>query len=302
MKYLTKSSLVWISILLLSVAASMAIYFSTQWGPWAFSDSTEYIVDARNFLAGRGLGFYAPSGTFERLSLHPPLYPLVLSSMGFLGIDLLQAARMINIFLFGGTIFVVGIYSYSFFNSAWLSIILCISLLTMPSLIDVFSGAMSEPLFIFTATLGVCFLIAYIKTKQWYLLILASIATSLAFLSRYPGIALVISGIIILLVANQLPWKQRLRDVVVFSLISITPTAIWLFQIYSHTQTLSSRNFHFTNQIWLDSIELRKRLLEIFWSWIPFQERLPTYSYNLSRNIFISLIGILLITSWINSL
>jgi 4-amino-4-deoxy-L-arabinose transferase-like glycosyltransferase len=283
-------------VLLLSVAASLAIYYSTKWGPWAFSDSTEYIVAARNFIAGRGLGFYAPSGTFERLSLHPPLYPLVLSTLGYLGFDLIQAARLLNIVLFGGMIFLVGMFSYCFFNSAWLAIVLSVCFLTIPNLIDIFSGAMSESLFFFTATLGICMLTAYIKNRKRYLLILASISISLAFLSRYPGIALVVAGIFILSVFNQIPWKQRIRDIIEFCLISITPTAFWILWIYSRTQTFSSRKFHFTTSIWSDSIDLRKRLLEIFWSWLPFQGYIPPYSYNLSRNIFIILLSFLVLS------
>src|SRR4030065_2862237 len=95
-------------IVLLSLIGSLAIAFSTRWGPWAYSDSTEYIVSARTFLSEGRLGFYAPSGSFESLTLHPPLYSLSLSAFGLIGIDLIIAARWLNVFLFGGTIFMNG--------------------------------------------------------------------------------------------------------------------------------------------------------------------------------------------------
>jgi 4-amino-4-deoxy-L-arabinose transferase-like glycosyltransferase len=284
-----------IFILFLSLVASVAIYFSTVWGPWAFSDSTEYIVDARNFLAGRGLGFYAPSGTFERLALHPPLYPLVLSIFGYLGFDLIQAARWLNIILFGALTFLVGTFTYRFFNAAWFALVLCAGLLTLPPLVDVFSGAMSEPLFFFTGTIGICLLTAYLKLGKRYLLTLASISISLAFLDRFPGVMLVIAGVFGLFVVGHNSLKQRLRDIFIFNLISITPTVAWITWIYSRTQTLSARKFHFTNHIWSGLIDLRKKMLELFWSWLPFQQHLPAYSYNLSRNILIALIILLFI-------
>jgi hypothetical protein len=279
-----------LAIILLSLAGSLAIYISTSWGPWAYSDSTEYIVSARNLLAGHGLGYSAPSGNFKPLTLHPPFYPLVLSGMGLIGFDLIEAARWLNIFLFGATIFLSGSLAYILFHSSWLALSLSSALLTMPTLVDVSSGAMSELLFLFTATLGICLLIIYLGLRKSYLLLLSAISVGLAFLSRYPGVVVVVTCIIGLLVADRISWKQRIRDILKFCLISITPTAIWLIWIYLQTRTLGAREYHFAFDIWSNTIDLRKQLMTIFWSWLPYQERLPSYSYNLSRNILILLI------------
>jgi hypothetical protein len=114
-KFISKiHPIIWM-IILISIAGSIAIVYSTRWGPWAYSDSTEYIVSARTFISGRGLGFYAPSGSFERLSLHPPFYSLLLSAFGLLGIDMLAAARWLNVFLFGATIFLAGVFAIASF-------------------------------------------------------------------------------------------------------------------------------------------------------------------------------------------
>lgn len=277
-------------ILLLSIIGSLAIYFSTSWGPWAYSDSTEYIDSARNLLAGRGLGHSAPSGSLVPLTLHPPFYPLVLSAMELLGFNLIEAARWLNIILFGATIFLSGAFTYALFHSSWLAISLSAAILTLPPLVDVSSGAMSELLFFFTATLGLCLLIIYLDLRKRYLLILSSIAAGLAFLSRYPGIVVIVTCIIGLTVAGRISWKQRLHELLEFSIISIIPSAIWLIWIYFQTKTLVARDYHFTLDIWSNTIDLRKRMMEVFWSWLPFHSRLPSYSYNLARNVLIFLI------------
>jgi 4-amino-4-deoxy-L-arabinose transferase-like glycosyltransferase len=284
-----------LGIVLLSLAGSLAIYYSTKWGPWAYSDSTEYIVAARNLLAGRGLGHPAPSGHFILLTLHPPFYPLVLSAIGLVGLDLIQAARWLNIFLFGATIFLSGSFSLVLFHSSWLALSLSAVLLTLPTLVDVSSGAMSELLFLFTTTLGICLLISYLGLRNRYVLILSAISIGLAVLTRYPGIVAVVAGSIVLLVSGRISWQKRIRDVFEFSLISITPIAIWLIWIYSQTRTLGARAYEFNLQIWSATIELRKKIIEIFWSWLPFQERLPPYSYKLSRNILVFLFTLILI-------
>ncbi len=288
-----KSRLTIVGILLISIMGSLGIVYATKWGPWAYSDSTEYIVSARSLLAGRGLGLPSPSGSFIPLTLHPPFYPFVLSAMGLLGFDLLEAARWLNIILFGATIFLSGYFSYFLSHSSWLALSVSATLLTIPPLIDVSSGAKSELLFLSTATLGICLLISYLILRKRYLLILSSVSIGLAVLSRYPGIVVVVTGVIALLVFGQISWKKRIRDVFEFSLISITPIAIWLIWIYSQTRTLGARDYHFNLHIWSDTLNLRLKFMEIFWSWLPFQEHLPPYSYNLSRNILIFLLTLI---------
>jgi hypothetical protein len=297
MKFPIKLTPTLLIIILLSVAGSLAIYYSTYWGPWAYSDSTGYIVSARNLLAGRGLGYSAPSGDFIPYTLHPPFYPLALSAMGLIGFDLLAAARWLNIILFGATIFLAGAFTYAQFRSSWLAISLSAALLTIPTLVDVSSGAMSELLFLFTSTLGISILILYVGQRKRYQLILSAISIAFAFLTRYPGVVTVVACIIVLWVAGRISWKQRLHDVLVFSSISITPTAIWLIWIYFQTRSLGARDYNLTLNIGANSITLRKQLMEIFWSWLPFREYLPPYSYNFSRDILIFLIVVTFILS-----
>lgn len=295
MKFLSKLSPTLGIIIFLSLIGSLAIYYSTYWDPWAYSDSTGYIVSARNLLAGHGLGYFGPSGDFMPLSLHPPFYSLALSAIGLTGIDLIDAARWLNIVLFGAMIFTSGAFAYSLFHSSWLAISLSVTILANPSLVDVSSGAMSELLFLFTATLSICLLVAYLIQRKLYLLILSSIFVSLACLTRLNGVALAGVGIIGLLVGSHTSWKQRLRDVLIFSLISITPIGIWLFRIYSQTGTLAARTIDLSARIWPATIELRKAFIELFWSWLPYRNLLPRYSYYTYRDIFIAVITLILI-------
>ncbi len=104
MKLLRQPALPVVLIILLALMGSIMIYYSTVWGPWVYSDSTEYIVSARNLLQGHGLGLFGASGAFHPLSLHPPFYSLVLSLFGAFGADLVTTARWINVVLFGLTI------------------------------------------------------------------------------------------------------------------------------------------------------------------------------------------------------
>jgi hypothetical protein len=145
-----KSKLTIVSIFLIGILGSLVIIYSTRWGPWVFSDSTGYIVSARNLIAGHGLGLFGPSGAFHPLTLHPPFFSLLLSVFGWIGVNLVTAARWMNVILFGLTIILIGLSIFAVTHSSWLSIISSILIFSMPELIDIYSGAMSEPLFLFT--------------------------------------------------------------------------------------------------------------------------------------------------------
>jgi hypothetical protein len=288
------------SILLISLAGSLVIIYSTRWGPWVFSDSTEYIFSASNLIAGHGLGLYGPTGAFHPLSLHPPFYSLVLSFFGLFGADLVTTARWIDVILFGLTILVVGVTLYTFIQSSWLSIIGSFLLFSMPPLVDVFSGAMSEPLFIFTGLTGISLTLLFLRNNRYIVLLAAAFFSGLSMFTRYTGLAFIVTGIIVLLVFSQKSWKNRIPPILFYAIMSCLPTIGWL--TWLKLQSINARNF----QIYANSMELftqfRLGVMEIFWSWLPFTSLLPRYTYHLGRNLLIIFIllmlGLFCLTVW----
>lgn len=282
-----------LSVFLISVLGSSAIYMSTHWGPWAFSDSTEYIVAARSLLAGHGLVIPAASGSDMPYTLHPPFYPLLLSALGLIGFDLLEAARWLNILLFGATIFLSGALSFTLFRSTWLALLVSITILTMPSLVDVSSGAMSELLFIFTTVVGIFGLFFYLTHRKRAWLVLSAVFMGLAFLTRYQGVVIIIIGMIALLVIGRTTWKQKIQDNLILCLISLPPPILWFAYTYSQIKILAAHTSIIPAGIWSATIPLRLGFIESIWSWLPIQRFMATYTYQQMRNV--SLIGSILV-------
>jgi len=285
MKLLWKPAPVILLITLIALMGSLMIYYSTSWGPWVYSDSTEYIVTARNLIEGHGLGLYGPSGAFHPLTLHPPFYSLVLSFFGLFGADLVTTARWIDIILFGLTILLVGVSLYTFTGSSWLSIISSFLLFSMPFLVDVFSGAMSEPLFIFTGLTSLFLILIFLRDNRHILLLIAGIASGLSMLTRYSGLAFIITGVCVLLFFSHKPWKKRIIDIMIYGILSCLPTIGWL--IWLKIQSLGIRSYPININFWEQFIKFRLAVIETFWSWLPFTSLLPRYTYNLARNLFI---------------
>ncbi|HSB66021.1 MAG TPA: glycosyltransferase family 39 protein, partial [Anaerolineales bacterium] len=285
-----KSALILILFFFISLAGCLAIHYATYWGPWAYSDSTEYVAAARSLLAGNGLGYRAASGDFILYSLHPPLYPLVLSVLGMLGFDFLEAARWLNIMLVGLTVFLTGTSAYTLLRSTWLAVALTLALLTIPAFIDISSGAMPEPLFLFTSCLAIALLIFYLDRGNRVLLVGSAVSASIAVMARYPGIVVVISCILGLLVSGNRSLKRRVMDAITYSLVSITPLAAWLIWLFSQTRSLAVRTFLLPGDIQASLMALRKSLMGVFLSWLPYREYLPSYNYTTGRNYLIILV------------
>jgi hypothetical protein len=300
MRITLKSTLILTILFMLSLAGALAIHYATYWGPWAYSDSTEYIASARSLLAGQGLGFQAASGDFVLYSLHPPLYPLILSLLGLAGFDLLEAARWLNILLFGATVFLSGVVTYVFLRSVWPAVVLSISLLTIPVFVDVSSGAMSEPLLLFNCSLAIALLVFYLERKKGWLLIASAIAAGLAILARYQGMVVGVVCATSLLVANYKPLKQRLLDILAICLVSLLPLAAWMTWLFTQSRSLTGRGFIQPNNLVTGTMVLRKSLMEIFINWLPYRQYLHPNNYTVSRNYLLVLVlGLIILTSLI---
>ena len=296
---LLKSKLTIASIFLIGVSGSLVILYSTRWGPWVFSDSTGYIVSARNLIASHGLGLYGPSGAFHPLTLQPPLFSLLIGFFGWIGIDLLTAARWINVILFGLTISVVGLTIFTVTHSPWLAIICSFLILSMPDLVDIYSGAMSEPLFIFTGLLSISLVLWFLRNNKYPVLIAAAIAVGLSIITRYVGFAFMIAGITGLLIFSHHTWKNRIIDVFLYGFVGSIFVTGWL--AWLKLQTIENNSIQLSTNLSEQLTKFRLGVMEIFWSWLSFTSLLPGYSYNLAKYlaiitvvIFLILIGLIL--------
>ena len=218
-------------ITVLSVIGIVSLLFATTWGIGISPDSTTYIGVARNLLDGHGLTQTSANGTMVPMTNYPPLYPMLLATIGVFGIDVLDGARYLNAFLFGANIILVGfVITISSCESVWTSIFGSFLVLTSGVMINIHSMAWTEPLFIFFGLLGLFLLALYIENPKPLLLITCSGAISLAFLARYPGAALVATGIAAIFFMNRKTCYGRIGDSAIFVAISSIPMALWIIR------------------------------------------------------------------------
>lgn len=249
----------WLVVLIPALAGMTALVFSTRQGPGIGGDATIYITSARNLLQGKGLGLITAGGEFRLIPYFPPLFSLVLSFLGLLGIELVSAAHWLNIVLLGAAILVVGRAVYCTGSSNWFALATASLLALSPVLINAYSWAMSEPLSIFLGFCGLILLWKYLQDQDSYRwLVLSAFVSGLAVITRYSMIAFTGAGAIGLLLLGDASFKKRLFRMGIYLTVALTPLVIWVWIDYSSTATISSRSI-------LSVSAMVERLRE-FWS------------------------------------
>lgn len=236
-----------LKILILGLIGMAVMFICTfRYGVGVDPDSVFYISAGRNLLKGLGLSlFYYGDGRLVPMIHFPPLFPVLLSLVSLFGISFLNAARWLNIFLFGANILLIAFIVKSYTRSIYISILASFLMLTSIDMLSVHSMALTEPLFIFLTISGLYLLASYMENQRLLLLIASSVLIALAFLTRYIGVALVVAGAVGIFCFSNKRLHGRLVDAVSFVVISSTPVLLWLVRNLYVTGNLVDRKIVF---------------------------------------------------------
>lgn len=205
----------------LLVGASMIPY-----GLGMTPDSVHYLSAAENLSTGLS---YATSvvpwnGPFPRpIVAWPPLYPVVLAVVNALA-GVTAGPWALNVLLMAASTWQVA-------RTAPLLGVL--AFVVSPAVVSIHSYALSEPLFLLLAILSLKSQERLLEESGSKTLLIAAAMAALACLTRYLGIALVISGALTLIVS-----RRRLLGLT-YAALSVTPLGLWLLRNYSMTGTLT---------------------------------------------------------------
>ncbi len=284
-------------LIILAVGGAALILYATEIGPWAYSDSTAYLVTAKNINEGRGIVLQNPEGEFELIPLHPPLFPLAVSLPMAFGVSALQSSRWLNAILFGLTIFLAGWSTFTFTRSYWLAGGAVSLILLSYSPVRAYSGAMSEGLFLFLAFSSL-FLLAYAltgKIHSIHWIVLSGVLSGLAILARYTGLALLVVGPFMILVCGSPVIKSRLKQILAFLAPGLFFPALWVVPLFLSTHTFGNRPVGDLTNILPKFRQYFQSFMDVVGSWLPFFYRgnhilSPTWKLILAGTIGIGVI------------
>jgi 4-amino-4-deoxy-L-arabinose transferase-like glycosyltransferase len=211
------------------IGASIIILLMSRHGAGILPDSAAYISVARSLIEGSG--FITFDGNYY--VLQPPLYPMLLASIKeVLKIDPIVSAGYLNALLFGSIIYLSGLFLLKHLKSFTLVLLGTLSVLISYALVQASLMELSETLFIFLVLLFLYFLEKYRTKRDLVSFFLFSVSASLACLTRYTGVIIILTGIICMFLWGKNNIKEKFRHSLSYTLITVLPVSIWIIRNY----------------------------------------------------------------------
>ena len=241
-------------VVLAGLGTAHILVRTANYGPAVIADSTTLLSTAMNFLAGEGWRDF----TGCPLVIWPPLFSLLLAAAGWVGIEPFAAGRWVNATAFGLTILAAGGWLRSHLRSRGLALAVTATLATSLPLSYFASSLMTEPLFVLFTLLALiqwtAFYTRRTDTPLWW----AAVFTALAALTRYPGVVLIGTGVLMLLPL------ARLKHTLVFGAISSVPLLAVLAHNWTVSETLTGKR-RGSGQFLSEGL---RQTVEVFREWV----------------------------------
>ena len=221
-------------VVLAGLGTAHVLVRTATYGAAVTPDSMLLLSTAINFLAGEGWRDFMGGP----LTGWPPLFPLLLAALGWVGIDPLEAGRLINAIAFGLTILAAGGWLRSNLRSRWLVLAATATLTASLPLSRWASHFSTEPLFVLLTLLALIQLAAFLNRKTAAPLWWAAVFTALTAITRYPGVVLIGVGVLVLL-----PTARR-KQTLIFGAISSVPLLAVLTWNWAITGNLTRATGH----------------------------------------------------------
>ena len=225
-------------LMLAGVAASVLMFWITDYGPGVSPDSVTYIETARNLVEGSG--FYADGRPMTHFA---PAYPLLLAaaSIPHHG-DILQASRVLGALLFGVNAVLFG-HAVQLGTDHSLSATICAILFFLCSapIFSIHSMAWSEAPMIAFALAALVLASLHIARPRRHVLLAASLCAGCAMATRYMGVALLPPIVLGLFFADR-PRKHKVGDTLLFVAVASLPLTLWLIRNILAAGTAANRS------------------------------------------------------------
>lgn len=213
------------------VATALILFETSAYGPGVTPDSIDYVRSAERILAGQ----------LPLTGWHPPLYSLVLALSGLLHADLLLNARVLNALFTGAAVCVAASW---LLRRAATPLLPALGLCTMAlsgTLRFVSVYLWSEPLFILLTVTAIVLLESWWRNPNRSLPVVAALTCAAALLTRHMGLALMGTGVLLLLLRPGRPGLRRLLGGALFAALALTPSVLWALVTYFSTGTLTGQ-------------------------------------------------------------
>jgi 4-amino-4-deoxy-L-arabinose transferase-like glycosyltransferase len=265
----------WVILAAIALAAALAAALaveSTWRGAWANSDSAVYLAAANNAASGEGMRIVQPSGKYA--TLLGPGYPLALAGLAGFGLPTAAAARWLDVLLFPLAVILSSLAFYRYSRAPGLGAAVALLVASFPVMLENFSGALTEPLFITLMLAGALALLAYLESDRRGWLAAAGIGLGLAAVTRFIGISLLPVGVMAALLPPR-GWRKRLAAAALYTGTFLIPLLVWAVWFYFNPDSTPPLGRPEWTNPWAYLEPVRNGMFRALWGWMPFSARIP---------------------------
>jgi hypothetical protein len=232
-------------------------------------DSVTYISAAENLYHQQGLKDFSQLTVVD----FPAGYPIFLQCMMLLtGATPLPAGPWLNAFLFALVIYLCGAMMNRFsVGNRWYKAAMLSCIVLSPPLQEIYTMLWSETLFIVLLLLLMTALYYYYRSRSLLLLITLGLLSGLACVTRYAGIAFVITIGFLLLVSPGKPLRKRWLHLFVFVAVSALLPAVNIIHNAGASGTLTGYREEALRSVWDNLSDTGW----VFCNWLPFLKHFP---------------------------
>lgn len=203
--------------------AALALMGTERFGVGSGSDALAYISAAEGLLAGRGFVLFNGQPYLG----WPPLYPLAISALAAAGTDAAHAARLLNAGLFGLIVSITVLWAGRLGLPrpavAWAGVAVLVGV----PMFDLWRLAHSELLFILLVLAFAWLLARWQATGTLLHLGMASVAAGAACLTRYAGVAAIMTGCLVVLLDRRYSVARRVPLSAGFGVVAVLINVPW---------------------------------------------------------------------------
>lgn len=280
--------LFFVLLVVIAIGAMATLAVSTTAGLGFGNDSVAYVGAARNILDGNGYARTSGGGEIKPITHYPPLFSLTLvAGAALVHYDPIRVARALIIFLWGLSTFLGGWLTWRMTRSMIAGLLFAFFFATNGALLFVYAVIMSEPLYIVLTFVAFLSLFAYLSSFPLFShpifsriakpsprenggteggllwLFAAGILSGLAYLTRYSGLA-ILATIVLVLLLVETGWKAKLRSVLLYAAGAAPFMLAWMLRNTLRGLSATNRELNF-HPISAEKIDTGFRQI---WDWL----------------------------------
>ena len=241
--------------------AHILVRTSTYGASLSNNDVFNYLAAAESLVAGDGL--LSPGG--GQMVLFAPFFSVAMAFLSLLGIEPVEGGRLLNAAAFGLVILASGLWLGRRLKSRAVALGAAVAVMAALPLAHSASTLLSEPLFILFTLLALMPLESFLNRRSGRgALALSAVLAALSAVTRYIGVALIFSAVLMLLLRRDVPVRERLKDSLIFGVISSLPLAAVMTRNYFVSGTLTGDRSLALGQSLLDSLA---QIVAVFEGW-----------------------------------